>query len=140
MPLAESGADEAAPLARQIGGILAEIASVSFPQAGFLGPDLAIAYPFDNVVDAYFAHMEACLFGGRAGERLGPDRTSRLWRLVEENRSLLDEARDARHLVHADFGPANSSGVSRRSRGASPPSSPGASPRPGARCRASGAA
>jgi aminoglycoside phosphotransferase (APT) family kinase protein len=105
LPTAEPS--EAAHVAREIGAAWAALRSFRFPRAGFFGDDLQIAVPFENAVDAYFDHMEECLFRGRAEERLGKDLARDLWALVREYRALLDGEKDARSLVHADFRPAN---------------------------------
>jgi Ser/Thr protein kinase RdoA (MazF antagonist) len=89
------------------GEVLARIHRFSFPAAGFLGPDLEVRQPLDLSDAGWPAHMEHFLFRGRAGDRLGPDLTRRLWRLVGEQAPRLAPLRGARSLVHADYKPWN---------------------------------
>src|SRR5258708_16659991 len=63
--------------------------SLRFPQIGFFGPELAIAEPLGSVREFCVNYLESCLFDDRAGERIGPDLTAELWRLVSANARLL---------------------------------------------------
>ncbi|HEV2655255.1 MAG TPA: aminoglycoside phosphotransferase family protein [Ktedonobacteraceae bacterium] len=85
------------------GTTLASIGSYTFPQAGFFGPGLNIAQPFDSGTAPFLAEIERSLFAGRAGERLGTALATRLWRFVLDNSNYLEVAQKATTLVHADF-------------------------------------
>lgn len=82
---------------------LAAIGSFTFPQIGFFGPELAIAEPLGSVREFCVNYLESCLFHDRAGERIGPDLTAELWRLVSANAHLLDVLGDSAALVHSDY-------------------------------------
>jgi fructokinase len=99
--------DDYLPVADQLGRILAVLNSITFPSAGFFGPNLQISAPFENIVDAYLSHMEECLFHRQAGINLGESYARHLWKAVETNRSCLDDLKFCRSLVHADFKPSN---------------------------------
>ncbi|NUP98903.1 MAG: phosphotransferase [Armatimonadetes bacterium] len=98
---------EALPLARQLGEILAAVGTVTFEQPGFLDTELEVAQPFDSAVEAYLAELLRLLGSARVTERLGGALGSGLQHLVADRRALLEGYREARQLVHADFGPRN---------------------------------
>lgn len=85
------------------GTTLASIGTYTFPQAGFFGPGLSIAQPFDSGTAPFLAEIERSLFAGKAGERLGTALMERLWRFVRDNIGYLEAAEDVAALVHADF-------------------------------------
>ena len=85
------------------GKTLASISSYTFFQAGFFGPGLSIAYPFDSGTSPFLSEIERSLFAGRAGERLGTTLTERLWRFVRDNSDYLAAADGVATLVHADY-------------------------------------
>ncbi len=85
------------------GTTLASIGTYTFPQAGFFGPDLSIAHPFDSGTAPFLAEIERSLFKGRAGQRLGTALTQRLWQFVRDNSGYLAVEEEAAALVHADF-------------------------------------
>lgn len=85
------------------GTTLASIGSYTFPQAGFFGPGLSIAQPFDSGATPFLAEIERSFFADRAGQRLGTDLTTRLWRFVRDNSGYLEAAEGSATLVHADF-------------------------------------
>ncbi|MDQ3701360.1 MAG: phosphotransferase, partial [Chloroflexota bacterium] len=89
------------------GEVLARIHSVTFPSAGFLGPDLTIREPLDLSDTGWAGHMEHFLVRGRAGAALGGDLTQRLRRFVAVHAPRLASLRGARTLVHADYKPWN---------------------------------
>jgi aminoglycoside phosphotransferase (APT) family kinase protein len=101
----DAGAIESAAYAA--GVTLASIHAVTFPVAGFFGPDLEIAEPLDAGGDGWARYIEHFLFDRRVGDRLGDDLTRRLWRLVTDNAARLEPLRDDCSLVHADFKPWN---------------------------------
>ncbi|HEV2660552.1 MAG TPA: phosphotransferase, partial [Ktedonobacteraceae bacterium] len=85
------------------GTTLASIGTYTFPQAGFFGPGLSIAQPFDSGTTPFLAEIERSLFADKAGERLGTALMQRLWRFVRDNIGYLEAAEDVAALVHADF-------------------------------------
>jgi Ser/Thr protein kinase RdoA (MazF antagonist) len=87
--------------------VLARIHRFSFPNAGFLGPELEVRQPLDLSDAGWPGHMEHFLFRRGVGDLLGPDLTRRLWRLVGEQAPRLAPLRGARSLVHADYKPWN---------------------------------
>lgn len=89
--------------AHAIGQVLAEIGKYTFPQAGFFGPDLSIAYPFAEENTSYLATLETFLLKKPASQRLGPEVTERLWELVTKHAHYLDQQDDLAALVHSDF-------------------------------------
>ncbi len=105
--LPDASEGDARTVTRELGAILAAISSVTFDRAGFLGPDLTIAHPFENVVDAYLGYMEDSLFRQPGAEVLGEELARRLWAHMSAHRSLLEPARAHTHLTHCDFGPWN---------------------------------
>jgi aminoglycoside phosphotransferase (APT) family kinase protein len=98
---------DALPVARQLGGILAELTRITFPSAGFLGPDLEVMFEFDDAVGFLLEHTERWLFESQAPRRMGRPLRDRVWELICRDRPLLDQVRDSRHLVHSDYGPWN---------------------------------
>ncbi len=85
------------------GTTLASIGTYTFPQAGFFGPGLSIAQPFDSGTAPFLAEIERSLFKGKSGERLGTTLTECLWRFVLDNSNYLEAAEGVAALVHADF-------------------------------------
>jgi aminoglycoside phosphotransferase (APT) family kinase protein len=89
------------------GGVLARIHAVTFPAAGFLGPDLTVAEPFRTGGAGWAAYIEDFLFRRRVGEMLGAAMTTKLWELVCASALRLDPLAGDRSMVHADYQPAN---------------------------------
>lgn len=89
------------------GSVLAAIASYTFPTAGFFGPELAIAEPLEIGPASFLSLLDEWLVRGRAGQRLGPELTERMWRFAERHAPLLDALPPWPVLVHADYKPSN---------------------------------
>jgi aminoglycoside phosphotransferase (APT) family kinase protein len=85
------------------GTTLASIGTYTFPQAGFFGPGLSIAQPFDRQTSPFLTVIEHFLFKGKTGQRLGTELTERLWQFVNNNAGYLKTAEDVAALVHSDF-------------------------------------
>lgn len=90
-------------VAYDVGATLATIGTYTFPQSGFFGPGLTIAQPFHGDVAACLGAIEHLLFKGRAGQRLGPALTDRLWAFVTTNKAYLAPIEGIASLVHSDF-------------------------------------
>jgi len=104
--LAVAGPADLPGLGRSLGEALARIGRHRFPAAGFLGPDLSVAEPFDDPVEAYLSYARQCL-DDQAGARLGPALAGRVRELLSARGGALDAARRHRSLVHSDFKAAN---------------------------------
>ena len=85
------------------GKTLAPIGAYTFPRAGFFGPGLVIAQPFENVNSTFLTTLEQFLFKGNAGLRLEKTLRDQLWYFVTTNASYLDSVKDSAALVHSDF-------------------------------------
>ncbi|HEX9037601.1 MAG TPA: aminoglycoside phosphotransferase family protein [Ktedonobacterales bacterium] len=105
--LASLPGDEAPSLAVALGAAAAAIGSFSFPQSGFFGPDLSVAEPLDAPREMTYQQLRALLFERRAGERLGPALTERLWSAVEARIGVLDALAGRVSLTHSDFRDSN---------------------------------
>lgn len=83
------------------GQVLARIHDFAFPHGGFFGPDLQVQG--GSLGPGLVPMLEEWLLRGRAGQRLGPDLTSRLVTLLRtEGSRLAPELKEAR-LQHADY-------------------------------------
>jgi aminoglycoside phosphotransferase (APT) family kinase protein len=89
------------------GSVLAAIASYTFPQAGFFGPDLIIAEPLQIGPSGFLALLNDWLFKGHAGKRLRDELTHRLWQFVSLHAPLLEGAEGTPALVHGDYKASN---------------------------------
>ena len=81
-------AEPAAAVGEAVAAALLRIGRCSIP-----------AYPFPPFVD----YIRDCLFARGAAAWLGTTTTARLWALVQERRTFLEELRQAEVLVHGDF-------------------------------------
>ncbi len=99
--------DEAPSLAAALGEAAAAIGALTFPASGFFAPDLTIAEPLGAPTEMTRDQLQHLLFEGRAGERLGPGLTGRLWAMVEAHITELDELAGRVALVHSDFRDSN---------------------------------
>lgn len=105
---------ETVQAAESIGAALAAIGEVHMPQAGFLGPGLAVAEPFDDFESGFRQFIEQ-QFEASPGERLGPALAARLRGFVADNAALLAPLGGGYTLVHGDFKGSNI--LMRRERG-----------------------
>lgn len=102
--LATRDTNAIAACAYDCGRVLTRIGRHTFPQAGFFGPGLSIAYPFsDNDDTSFLSLIEQFLFKGQAGERLGTELSQQLWQHAERNQSYLALTEGDAALVHSDF-------------------------------------
>ncbi|WP_081426649.1 phosphotransferase family protein [Sorangium cellulosum] len=87
------------------GRALAEIHAVGFDSAGFLGPELAVTWPFDDCIGAFRAHVDAVLdrlapaVRGALGERVGA--------FLDANAGALRALASVPVLLHGDFKASN---------------------------------
>jgi aminoglycoside phosphotransferase (APT) family kinase protein len=95
-----------AKLGSQAGNVLADIHKLGFPEAGFFGEDLKIEKPFPLGKDSFLSFVAPAL-DGRAGERLGADRTGHLRQFCRWAAPLLDQLPTRACLIHSDFNPPN---------------------------------
>ncbi|MBI3892145.1 MAG: phosphotransferase [Candidatus Wallbacteria bacterium] len=100
---------EARALGESVGETLGRIVGVRFSGPGDLGPDLSVKpWPWADDGDGMFLEfVRGCLEAGRAVERLGNERSQRLWELARCEAFRLREPEPAACLVHGDFGPTN---------------------------------
>jgi aminoglycoside phosphotransferase (APT) family kinase protein len=103
--LLTSGSDEEINSAAvAVGAGLAALGAFRFPQAGFFGPDLAVAEPFTaGAREVCLGYVEEALFARGAAERLGEERARRVWALLQSHAALLDAADGDPQLVHGDY-------------------------------------
>lgn len=93
-----------------LGRTLAKIQSYRFPEAGFFGMmanRLVIAHPLGEVIAGYGAHIEHCLYRGRAGARLGDTLARSVWAHWSANREMLTANAGAVCLTHGDYKASN---------------------------------
>tara|TARA_R110002110_G_scaffold10470_13_gene51482 strand:+ start:3544 stop:4416 length:873 start_codon:yes stop_codon:yes gene_type:complete len=93
-------------LGSQAGEVLANIHQMEFPEAGFFGQDLKIEKPFPLGKESFLSFVMPAL-DGRAGTRLGADRTDYLRQFSLWAAPLLDQMPKRACLVHSDFNPPN---------------------------------
>lgn len=86
-----------------VGRVRAAMNAFTFDQPGFFGPRLRIAQPLAFGGEATSAFLSTCLFDRGGGQHLGEERMQRLWQIVVENATLLDQIGPEDRLVHADF-------------------------------------
>jgi aminoglycoside phosphotransferase (APT) family kinase protein len=98
------GFPDLAFLARHIGRVLATIHSVTFAQAGFLGPALAVT-PFPSF--ALADYLKACVIDGAGAKHIDAALAARVVALAEANGHLLDSWSEPPRLTHFDFGGSN---------------------------------
>jgi aminoglycoside phosphotransferase (APT) family kinase protein len=91
-------------LARDIGRVLAAIHALTFAQAGFLGPDLAVT-PFPSF--ALGGYLKACLIDGVGAKHIDAALAARVVAFAEANGHLLDAWSQPPRLTHFDFGGSN---------------------------------
>ena len=91
-----------AAAAESVGGALAEIHAYTFPQSGFLGPDLSVEETLKLNSRQFLSFMKEFL-GGRCGSLLGEDLRPELWSFCQSNSHILDEINETPVLVHSDF-------------------------------------
>jgi aminoglycoside phosphotransferase (APT) family kinase protein len=92
-----------APVARELGKVLASLSAYRFEQPGLLDPELKVNVPFASNAESWLSFIENCLFKGYAGRHLGETRTAQLWQYVKESYSRLAALTQEISLVHADF-------------------------------------
>ncbi|HTI14276.1 MAG TPA: aminoglycoside phosphotransferase family protein [Dictyobacter sp.] len=86
-----------------IGETLAHIGNYTFPHAGFFGPNLTITGSDENNQNAFLTYFKQFLFADHAGQHLGPERTTRLWRFLEAHATDFQALDGATTLVHSDY-------------------------------------
>lgn len=105
--LAASDLHEAASLAREAGRVLAALGRETFPQAGFLAPDLTISMPYEPGSAGFLRLVEEMSTAPSAAARLGPDLQQRFLAFCRAEATLLDDLDPQARLVHCDFDPSN---------------------------------
>ena len=88
-----------------VGRALAEIHARPYAQAGFLGAELEVTSPFDDLVTALTDHMRTEL--ERAPTGLEPSLAERMLTALTANGSALRDVVGAPVLLHADFKASN---------------------------------
>ena len=101
--LEDGSGTETRSAGKAVGATLAAIASFHFPQAGFFGPGLRIAVPFEGVRASWQGYVEEMLSEALVQERLGEELALRLGHLIREHAALLDTAEGPVSLVHGDY-------------------------------------
>jgi aminoglycoside phosphotransferase (APT) family kinase protein len=101
--MATGNTDDIVACAYDLGAVLARIGSHTFPQAGFFGPGLTIAQPFDDGPNSYLSGIEQYLNLERVRQQLGEKQLKQLEQFVSDNAAYLTETFDTSSLVHADF-------------------------------------
>ncbi len=94
-------------LGRDIGRVLAAIHEMTFPTAGFLDADLAVAQPIDAGSTGLAGFLRLCLVEGRGGDRLGPELTRAALAFAEREGPRLETWTKPARLTHADFNGSN---------------------------------
>lgn len=88
--------------AEAAGRALAASHAMTFPAAGFFGPDLLVAQPMGEEY-SWRGYLTACLNAPAAPRRLGTELAHQLKRLVEDYAAEMDAAPAPAVLVHADY-------------------------------------
>ncbi len=96
-------ADEAPELASALGAMAARIGSFTFPEAGFLGPDLSITERLVIGPEGLRYYLRQMLVDDQAGERLGADDTARLLAQIDRHVHVLEPLDNQHELIHADY-------------------------------------
>lgn len=100
--LASGEALAIAECAYAAGTTLATIGTHTFPRAGFFGPGLVIAEPFDT--DTLFLDtLDLFLFKGSASQQLGEALTQRLWQFATDHADEAAIMQGTPVLVHSDY-------------------------------------
>lgn len=89
------------------GRALAALATIRFPEAGFLGPDFQIETPLGEPVAGYLAYIRDLLAQPLVAEHLGTERQARIAARLDHYAFLLEPFRGRATLVHSDFKPSN---------------------------------
>ncbi|WP_437751621.1 phosphotransferase family protein [Sorangium sp. So ce1389] len=87
------------------GRALAEIHGVGFDRAGFLGPDLAVTWPFDDCIGALRAHVDAVL--DRLAPALRDALSEPVGAFLDASAGALRGLASAPVLLHGDFKASN---------------------------------
>ncbi len=99
----QGGEEEAiTQCAEAAGRTLAAIHTMTFPAAGFFGPDLVVAQPMSEEY-SWRGYLTACVEAPDATQRLGADLAHHLKRLVEDDAAEMDAASAPAILVHGDY-------------------------------------
>jgi aminoglycoside phosphotransferase (APT) family kinase protein len=85
------------------GQTLAAVHTFTFPQAGFLGADLAVRVPLSGTGMEWQEYISSCIITGHGARWLGAERAERLWRFVQAHRTEVDAASNRAVLGHADY-------------------------------------
>jgi Ser/Thr protein kinase RdoA (MazF antagonist) len=101
-----SGETIGAHLYEEIGSQLAQIHSIHFNAAGFIGPKLTIGREYADFNLFIRGFIEKTL-DEISTERLDTDTRDRFRKLVREKWTLVSRAEPLRQLVHTDFNPKN---------------------------------
>lgn len=100
--LEDLGPEEAPGLAHALGAVAAHIGSFTFAEPGFLSPDLTIRERL-VIGPEGLRHYLGDMLAGLAGERLGPELTTRLLTQINAKADALAAIADSRSLIHADY-------------------------------------
>ena len=95
--------DEAPGLAAALGAMAARIGSFTFPDAGFLGPDLSITEHVVIGPEGLRYYLRQMLVDGQAGTRLGAEHTARLLAQIDRHADVLEPLVNQHALIHADY-------------------------------------
>ncbi|BAZ17698.1 putative phosphotransferase enzyme family [Calothrix sp. NIES-4071] len=98
-------------IARSVGGVLANIHSFRFEQAGFFDDDLEVEQPINIYGEGFLSFIHNNLIKGNGHKHLGDELTRQFWDFCNQHAYLLDEINNnfygAPCLVHSDFGGTN---------------------------------
>ncbi|BCB03658.1 phosphotransferase family protein [Bacillus sp. KH172YL63] len=110
-PLSEvlQGGDEDRPdkAAALVGGLLASIHSITFPQSGLFTEQLVIGEQFRLNPDTYMDMIRGSLVEGFGKKHLGPALSMRICTYAEDHAHLMVDLGEQNSLIHSDFNPLN---------------------------------
>jgi len=96
---------DSAQSGEHVGRALAEIHRRRFERAGFLGADLTVAQPFDDVIDSFSEYARSEL--ERAATRCGVDLRVRLASFLSAHAAAMGSMTRSPVLLHGDFKASN---------------------------------
>ncbi len=96
-----------ASLAAEVGGTLAKIHHIHFPDGGFFDDSLNIEETVKLDKNSFMEFIEESLVTGYGCKHLGKDTCEEILTFAREHASLLDCLREQDCLVHGDFNPLN---------------------------------
>ena len=95
--------NEVASIGCVLGRWAANLSQLKFPWCAQFDENFQLVTDYGTPQQLTISHVQECLFGGPAGERLGQGRRDALWALVKAEVSRLAVLSDNYALLHGDF-------------------------------------